>query len=122
MVSCHRRGLWYGGFSSWLFRPGYPTLSDDQNNNKLRLAAGLEGHSKTSIEDFNKILGSSHYAKPTLVEDAAKMLESVSKTAEKLASDKPCIALIGYSLASELMVTMDRQIVENISCTNRFLV
>ena len=46
---------------------GYDTISDDQNNNRLRLAAGLEGHGKTSIEDFNEILGSTHYAKPKVV-------------------------------------------------------
>ena len=116
------QGVWYGGFLSWLFRLGYHTISNDQNNNKLRLAAGLEGHGKTLIEDFNKILGSTHYAKPKVIEDAAKMLKSVAKTAEKLAGDKPCIASIGYSLASKLMGTMDLKIVVNISCTNQFLV
>ena len=116
------QGLWYGGFSSWLFRPGYHTLSDDQNNNKLRLAAELEGHGKTSIEDFDEILGSTYYAEPKVTEDAAKMLQSVAKTTEKLAGDKPCIASIGYSLASELMAKMDWQIVVNIKCTDQFLV
>ena len=79
---------------------------------------GLEGHSKTSIEDFDKILGSTHYTEPKVAEDAAKMLQSVAKTAEKLAGDKPYIASIGYSLASELMATIDRQIVVNIKRTD----
>ena len=82
-------GVWYGGFSSWLFCPGYHTISEDQNNNRLRLAAGLEGDGKTSIKDFNKILGSTTYAKPKVIEDASKMLEAVSKTAVKLAGDQP---------------------------------
>ena len=67
-------GCWYGGFSLWLFRSGYHTSSDDQNNTKLRLSAGLEGQGKTSREDFDKILGSTHYAKPKVAEDVAKML------------------------------------------------
>ena len=115
-------GCWYGGFSSWLFCPGYHTSSDDQNNTKLRLSAGLEGQGKTFRENFDKILGSMHYAKPKVAEDAAKMLQSVAKTAEKLAGGKFCIASIGYLLASELIADMDRQIVVNIRHTNQFLV
>ena len=113
---------WYRGFLSWLFRPGYHTSSDDQNNTKLWLTAGLEGQGKTSREDFDEILGSAHYAKSKVAEDAAKMLQSVGKTAEKLAGGNSCIASIGYSLALELMANMDRQIVVNIRCTNQFLV
>ena len=93
-------------------------MSDEQNNNKLWLAAELNGHGKTSIKDFDEILGSTHYAKPKVAEDAAKMLQSVAKAAEKLVGDKPCIASIGYSLASELMAAMDRQIVVNIKRTH----
>ena len=50
------------------------------------------------------------------------MLQSFAKVAEKLAGDKPCIASIGYSLASDFMVKMDRHIVVNIKRTDRFLV
>ena len=110
------------GVSSWLYRPGYYTSSDDQSNTKLRLSAELEGQGKTSREDFDEILGSTHYAKPKVVEDAAKMLQSVAKTAVKLAGGKPCIASIGYTLASKLMVDLDWQIVVNIRRTPRFLV
>ena len=95
-------GVWYRGFSCWLFCPGYHIILEDRNNNRLRLAAGLDGQGKTFIDDFNEILGSTHYVKPTVIKDASKMLESVSKIAEKLAGDKPCIASIGYSLASKL--------------------
>ena len=82
-------------------------------------SAGLEGQGKTSREDFDKILGSTHYAEPKVAEDVAKMLQSVAKVAEKLAGDKPYIASIGYSLASDLMAKMDRQIVVNIKRTDR---
>ena len=116
------QGVWYRGFSSWLFCPGYHTISEDQNNNRLRLVVDLEGYGKTFIEDFNEILGSTHYAEPNVIEDASKMLKSVLKAAEKLAGDKPCITTIGYSLASKHMGTMDWQIVENIGCTDWFLV
>ena len=66
-------GCWYGGLSLWIYRPGYYTSSDDQNSTKLRLSVELEGQGKTSREDFNKILGSTHYAEPKVAEDAAKM-------------------------------------------------
>ena len=115
-------GCWYGGFSSWLFRLGYHTSSDDQNNIKLWLSAGLEEQGKTFREDFDEILGSTHYAKPKVAEDAAKMLQSVAEIAEKLAGGKSCIASIDYSLALELMADLDRRIVVNIRHTHRFLV
>ena len=50
------------------------------------------------------------------------MLQSVAKTAEKLAGDKPCIASIGYTLDAKRMADLDRQIVMNIQRTPRFLV
>lgn len=56
------------------------------------MAANLEGEGKMSVEDFNKILGSTAYAEPKIIEDAIKTLVAVSKTTEKLAGDKPCIA------------------------------
>ena len=115
-------GVWYGGFSSWLFRQDYHTISEDQNNNRLRLAAGLEGEGKTSIEDFNKVLGSMTYAEPKVIKDASKILEAVLKTVVKLAGDHPCITSIGYLLAATLMGTMDREIVENIDHTDQLLV
>ena len=110
-------GCWYGGLSSWIYRPGYYTSSDDQSSTKLRLSAELEGQGKTSREDFDKILGSTHYVKPKVAEDAAKMLQSVAKTAVKLAGDKMCIASIGYTLAAKRMANLDRQIVMNIQGT-----
>ena len=102
---------WYRGFLSWLFRPGYHTSSDDQNNTKLRLSARLERQGKTSREDFDKILGSAHYAKPKVGEDAAKMLQSVAKTAEKLTGGKSCITSIGYSqILVQLLYTIDSEV------------
>ena len=115
-------GCWYGGLSLWIYRPGYYTSSDDQNSTKLRLSVELEGQGKTSREDFNKILGSTHYAEPKVAEDAAKMLQSVAKTAVKLAGNRPCIASIGYTLAVKRMVDLDWQIVVNIQRTLQFLV
>ena len=82
------------------------------------MSAGLEGQGKTFREDFDEILGSTHYAKPKVADNAAKMLQSVAKTAEKLAGGKSCIVSIGYSLASELMADMDQQIVMNIRRIN----
>ena len=115
-------GYWYGGLSSWLYKPGYYTSSDDQSSIKLWLSAELEGQGKTSREDFDEILGSTHYAKPKVAEDAAKMLQSVAKTAVKLAGDKPCIASNGYTLAVKRMADLDWQIVVNIRRTPQFLV
>ena len=82
----------------------------------------LKGDGKASIEDFNKILDCTTYAEPRVIEDASKMLEAVSKTAVKLASDHPCIALIGYTQAATLMSKMDQEILENMDCIDQFLV
>ena len=107
---------------SWLFRPGYQTILEDQNNNRLRLAAGLDGEGKTSIEDFNEILGSTAYAEPKVIEDAVKMLEVVSKTAVNLAGDHPCIVSIGYTQVATFMSKMDQEILENMECIDPILV
>ena len=98
---------WYGGLSSWIYRLGYYTSSDDQSSTKFWLSAELEGQGKTSREDFDEILGSTHYAKPKVTEDTAKMLQAVAKTAVKLAGNKPCIASIGYTLNLKLMADLD---------------
>ena len=51
-------GVRFGSFSSWLFRPGHQTILEDQNNNRLNMAAKLEGEGKISVKDLNKNLGS----------------------------------------------------------------
>ena len=107
---------------SWLFCPSYLTISKDQSNNKLRLTADLDSEGKTSIEDFNKILGSMAYAEPRMIEDAVKMLEAVSKMAVKLAGNHPCIILIAYTQAATLMSKMDWAIVEIMERIDWFLV
>ena len=76
------------------------------------MAANLEGEGKTSVEDFNAILGSTAYAKPRVNENAMKMLVVVSKTAVKLAGNQPWIASMGYTHAVALMSEQDRPIAE----------
>jgi len=82
----------------------------------------LEGERKSSVEDFDKLLGSIAYTEPTVTEEAIKLLVAVSKVAEKLAGDHPCIASMGYKYAAELMHFHSRSIAENMSCKDRFLV
>ena len=82
---------------SWLFSPSYQIILEDQNNNRLRLAASLDCEDKMSVKGFNKILGSTAYAEPKVIEDAIKMLVAVSKRAVKLAGNIPCFASIGYT-------------------------
>ena len=74
------------------------------------MVANLEGEGKASVEDFDKILGSTTYAEPKIITDAIKMLVAVSKREEKLAGDKPCIASVGYTYAAEFMGQLDQPI------------
>ena len=36
-------GMWFGVFPSWLFRPGFSKISDNQDQLQPRMAANLEG-------------------------------------------------------------------------------
>ena len=117
-------GLWFEGFSSWLFTPGFSTVSADQDQLWLKTLANLEGEGKMSIEDFSKLLGSSACAEPTIIDEAVKMLETVAMVAKKLAGGHHCIASIGYKYAAELMIAWARSIADNMSrgSLDRFLV
>lgn len=75
-----------------------------------------------SVKDFDKLLGSTSYAEPTVTKEAIKMLVAVLKVAEKLAGDHPCIASMGYKYAAELVHYHSRPILENMSRKDRFLV
>ena len=86
------------------------------------METNLEGEGKTSLKNFKKILGSTAYAEPKIIEDAIKMLVAVLKTAEKLAGNKPCIASMGYTHAAELIGQLDQPIEENMNRIKRFLV
>ena len=68
-----------------------------------------------SIEDFNKLLGSDVCAKPTITDEAIKMLETVAMAAKKLAGDHPCIASIGYKYAAKLMKFWAWSIADNMN-------
>ena len=107
--SSNRSMVW--SFLSWLFQLGHQKISEDQNNLLLKIAANLEGEGKASVEVFDKILGSTTYAEPKITTDAIKMLVAVPITEEKLAGDKPCIALAGYTYAAELMGQLDQPII-----------
>ena len=79
-------GMWFGGFimvvQSGL---GFSKISDNQDQLQLKMAANLEGEGKASTKNFEKLLGSTTYAKPKLIEEAINMLMAVSKVAMKLA-------------------------------------
>ena len=86
------------------------------------MAANLEREWKASIEDSDKLLGSTTYAKPKLTEDTIKMLMTVSTVAIKLAGDQLCIALMRYMYAAELMRFHDHPIAVNMNRLAKFLV
>lgn len=86
------------------------------------MAANLEGEWKTAVEDFDKILGSTIYVESKIIKEVIKMLTTVSKKIIKLAGDQPCIALMGYLYAAELMRYHDWPIEENMNRIDRFLV
>ena len=77
-----------------------------------------------SGEDFDKLLGTSAYAEPTIINEATKMLEAVAMVAKKLAGGHPCIASMGYKYAAKLMRLHTPPIAENMGrgCQDRFLV
>mmetsp|Transcript_63892 Transcript_63892/g.71524 ORF Transcript_63892/g.71524 Transcript_63892/m.71524 type:complete len:180 (-) Transcript_63892:819-1358(-) len=108
-------GLWFGGFSCWLFTPRFLTVSAVQDQLRLKVSANLEGEGKISIKDFNKLLGSDVCAEPKTIEETVKMLETVAVAAKKLAGDHPCIASIGYRYAAKLMKVRARSIADNMS-------
>ena len=91
-----------GGFSCWLFKLGFSTVSVAQDKLRLRAAANLEGEGKMSLDDFHKLLSSDVCAKPTITDEAIKMLATAAKAAELLAGGKQCIASVGFKHAAEL--------------------
>mmetsp|Transcript_45753 Transcript_45753/g.49399 ORF Transcript_45753/g.49399 Transcript_45753/m.49399 type:complete len:176 (+) Transcript_45753:710-1237(+) len=86
------------------------------------MSANLKREEKTSIKDFEKLLGIMTYAKPKLIKEAIQMLIVVAKVAIKLTGDQPCIASMGYTDAAELMRFHDRPIAINMDWVDRFLV
>jgi len=66
------------------------------------MAVNTEG--KLTTEDFEKLLGSNTYAKPTHAEEAINMLTAVSDVAMALTGGKPCIASMGYAYAVTITV------------------
>ena len=115
-------GMWFGGFSSWLFCLGFSQVLDNQDQLWLKTSASLEGERKASTKDLKIFLGITTYAKPKLIEEAIKILLAVTKLAMKLVGDQLCIALMGYTHAAELMCFHDQPIATNMDWVDRFLV
>ena len=86
------------------------------------MAANLAGEGKAFTKDFEKLLGSTTYANPKLIEEVINMLMTVSKAARKLAGDQPCIASIAHTYAAKLMRFHDWPILINMDWVDRFLV
>ena len=114
--------VWFGGFWSWLFQLGNQTISEDQNNNRLKKTANLEGEGTPHVKNYNKVLGSIAYTEPKIIEDAIKMLVAVLKTTVELTGNQPRIASTRYTYAAVLMGDLDQPIEENMNHIDIFLV